>query len=72
MAEDLPARIARHWAALCGARAVASRSPNSETLRVEERCERQVNQLLEDLWRSIPVDKRAEIERRPVRRLVRA
>lgn len=40
-------RIRQAWAALCGARAVANRTPTAETLRIEQMCERTVNDLLD-------------------------
>ena len=44
-------RIRQAWAALCAARAVAWRSPNAQTLRVESMCEHVVNDLLEARYR---------------------
>lgn len=45
--DDVDARIGQAWAALVGARAVCSHSPNAETCRIETLCERTVDELLE-------------------------
>jgi hypothetical protein len=50
-------RIRQAWAALCGARAVAWRSPNAETLRVEAMCEHVVNDLLDARYRMQTAEK---------------
>jgi hypothetical protein len=53
---DLDKRITAAYHALNGARAAATHSPNRETIRLEEMCERTVNDLL---------DKRNEMTRVP-------
>lgn len=50
MADDLAhldRRIASAWAALAGARAAATHSPNADTCGLEDICENTVNALLE-------------------------
>ena len=45
--DEIDKHLAAAWAALCGARAVANRSPNGQTLHVEEVAEERVNYLLD-------------------------
>ena len=45
--EQVDADLAQAWAALCGARAVANRTPTGETLRVEGVAQDRVDWLLD-------------------------
>jgi hypothetical protein len=54
---DQDERIRQAWAALCGARAVATRNPSAETLRVEAICEATVDDLLDARYRMQTADR---------------
>jgi hypothetical protein len=50
-------RIASAWAALAGARAAATHSPNGETVALENMCERTVNELLERRYELVEAER---------------
>lgn len=70
--DDIDTHLAAAWAALCGARAVATRNPTGETLRVEGVAEERVNWLLDKRRLRMRPEEIEAAAARPVRRLVTA
>jgi hypothetical protein len=70
--EEIDRYLASAWAALCGARAVATRNPTGETLRLEGVAEDRVDWLLDKRRLRMTRAELDAAERRPVRKLVTA
>lgn len=77
MGEPRPLDVLREqideaWTELLAARADSSRSPNADSIQVEQYAQLRLNRLLERLWAGMSSKAKREAARRPVRTLTAA